>query len=195
MPLLSRRLGNRVADLLPARPLRMPSGPTSSSPSTPLPSSSSRLRNTQTPSSETAPLSCGTSSSTLFALISVTPPFASSPRSPLLDHSPEPSGSEGQCLLLRRSSVHSGPPGLLGFPPRNLQHRFLSRFKSVFYIRQRDYSKVGQPPAAQQTLGPLWGALQPENAPSPPPPRRFPWPPSSSTTVGQCSASTRGHGR
>ena len=34
------------------------------------------------------------------------------------------------------------PAGLLGFPPKDLQHRFLSFFKPVFYIRQRDYSKV-----------------------------------------------------
>lgn len=33
-------------------------------------------------------------------------------------------------------------PGLLGFPPKDLQYRFLSLFKPVFYIRQRDYSKV-----------------------------------------------------
>jgi len=33
--------------------------------------------------------------------------------------------------------------GLLGFPPKDLQHRFLCTFKPVFYIRQRDYSKVG----------------------------------------------------
>ena len=32
--------------------------------------------------------------------------------------------------------------GLLGFPPRDLQYRFLSYFKPVFYIRQRDYSKT-----------------------------------------------------
>lgn len=31
--------------------------------------------------------------------------------------------------------------GLLGFPPKELQHRFLSQFLPVFYIRQRDYSK------------------------------------------------------
>lgn len=31
--------------------------------------------------------------------------------------------------------------GLLGFPPKELQYRFLSLFKPVFYIRQRDYSK------------------------------------------------------
>ncbi|KAI3429268.1 hypothetical protein D9Q98_005365 [Chlorella vulgaris] len=31
--------------------------------------------------------------------------------------------------------------GLLGFPSKDLQHRFLSTFKPVFYIRQRDYSK------------------------------------------------------
>ncbi|GAB4822300.1 hypothetical protein N2152v2_009346 [Parachlorella kessleri] len=31
--------------------------------------------------------------------------------------------------------------GLLGFPPKEVQYRFLSQFKSVFYIRQRDYSK------------------------------------------------------
>lgn len=34
------------------------------------------------------------------------------------------------------------PAGLLGFPPKDLQHRFLCFFKPVFYIRQRDYSKV-----------------------------------------------------
>eukprot|EP00191_Tetraselmis_sp_GSL018_P000570 CAMPEP_0177597688 /NCGR_PEP_ID=MMETSP0419_2-20121207/11862_1 /TAXON_ID=582737 /ORGANISM="Tetraselmis sp., Strain GSL018" /LENGTH=317 /DNA_ID=CAMNT_0019089909 /DNA_START=328 /DNA_END=1281 /DNA_ORIENTATION=- len=32
--------------------------------------------------------------------------------------------------------------GLLGFPPRELQFRFLCQFKPVFYIRQRDYSKT-----------------------------------------------------
>lgn len=31
--------------------------------------------------------------------------------------------------------------GLLGFPSKDLQYRFLSTFKPVFYIRQRDYSK------------------------------------------------------
>lgn len=31
--------------------------------------------------------------------------------------------------------------GLLGFPPKEVQYRFLSQFKPVFYIRQRDYSK------------------------------------------------------
>lgn len=32
--------------------------------------------------------------------------------------------------------------GLLGFPSKDMQYRFLSRFKPVFYIRQRDYSKT-----------------------------------------------------
>ena len=32
--------------------------------------------------------------------------------------------------------------GLLGFPAKALQYRFLSFFKPVFYIRQRDYSKT-----------------------------------------------------
>jgi len=32
--------------------------------------------------------------------------------------------------------------GLLGFPPKDLQYRFLCTFKPVFYIRQRDYSKT-----------------------------------------------------
>jgi len=31
--------------------------------------------------------------------------------------------------------------GLLGFPSKDLQYRFLSTFKPVFYVRQRDYSK------------------------------------------------------
>ena len=34
------------------------------------------------------------------------------------------------------------PAGLLAFPPKDLQYRFLCRFTPVFYIRQRDYSKV-----------------------------------------------------
>jgi len=32
--------------------------------------------------------------------------------------------------------------GLLGFPPKDVQYRFLSTIKPVFYIRQRDYSKT-----------------------------------------------------
>eukprot|EP00873_Tetraselmis_striata_P001072 jgi/Tetstr1/421336/TSEL_012307.t1 len=32
--------------------------------------------------------------------------------------------------------------GLLGFPPKSLQYNFLCKFKPVFYIRQRDYSKT-----------------------------------------------------
>jgi len=32
--------------------------------------------------------------------------------------------------------------GLFGFPPKDLQYRFLSQFKPMFYIRQRDYSKT-----------------------------------------------------
>lgn len=36
-----------------------------------------------------------------------------------------------------------GTAGLLGFPPKDLQYRFLSQFRPVFYIRQRDYAKVG----------------------------------------------------
>ncbi len=32
--------------------------------------------------------------------------------------------------------------GLFSFPPKTMQHEFLSQFKPTFYIRQRDYSKV-----------------------------------------------------
>lgn len=32
--------------------------------------------------------------------------------------------------------------GLFGFPSKAMQHDFLSTFKPVFYIRQRDYSKT-----------------------------------------------------
>lgn len=39
--------------------------------------------------------------------------------------------------------------GLLGFPPKSLQYEFLCKFKPVFYIRQRDYSKANPP----STLG------------------------------------------
>ena len=38
-------------------------------------------------------------------------------------------------------SFHICHAGLLGFPRKEVQYRFLSQFKSVFYIRQRDYSK------------------------------------------------------
>ena len=38
--------------------------------------------------------------------------------------------------------AHMMPAGLLGFPPKELQYRFLAGFTPVFYIRQRDYSKV-----------------------------------------------------
>ena len=41
--------------------------------------------------------------------------------------------------------------GLLGFPPKDLQYRFLSTFTPVFYIRQRDYSKASEE-------GPAWVA-------------------------------------
>ena len=45
--------------------------------------------------------------------------------------------------MLSRQCVMS--VGLLGFPPKELQYRFLSQFTPVFYIRQRDYSKVHGP--------------------------------------------------
>jgi len=32
--------------------------------------------------------------------------------------------------------------GLFAFPPKSLQYEFLSQFRPVFYIRQRDYSKT-----------------------------------------------------
>lgn len=32
--------------------------------------------------------------------------------------------------------------GLFGFPAKSMQHDFLSTFRPVFYIRQRDYSKT-----------------------------------------------------
>ena len=32
--------------------------------------------------------------------------------------------------------------GLFGFPPKDVQYDFLSAFKPVFYLRQRDYSKT-----------------------------------------------------
>eukprot|EP00879_Flechtneria_rotunda_P021558 GHRR01022721.1.p1 GENE.GHRR01022721.1~~GHRR01022721.1.p1 ORF type:complete len:234 (+),score=58.01 GHRR01022721.1:76-777(+) len=34
-----------------------------------------------------------------------------------------------------------GDLGLLGYPPKNLQYRFLSRIRPVFFLRTRDYSK------------------------------------------------------
>ena len=35
--------------------------------------------------------------------------------------------------------------GLFGFPSKEVQYRFLSQFKPVFYIRQREYAKVASP--------------------------------------------------
>ena len=35
-----------------------------------------------------------------------------------------------------------GDLGLLGFPSKNLHYEFLSQFKSVFFLRLRDYSKT-----------------------------------------------------
>lgn len=58
-----------------------------------------------------------------------------------------PGRGREQCLVRKRVHVPfrtctaSPAAGLLGFPPKELQYRFLSQFKPVFYIRQRDYSK------------------------------------------------------
>jgi hypothetical protein len=32
--------------------------------------------------------------------------------------------------------------GLMGFPPQDLHHRFLSKILPVFYMRRRDYNKT-----------------------------------------------------
>ncbi len=47
-----------------------------------------------------------------------------------------------QCFPSRLKLHLCKPAGLLAFPPKDLQYRFLCRFTPVFYIRQRDYSKV-----------------------------------------------------
>ena len=50
--------------------------------------------------------------------------------------------------------------GLLGFPTKDLQHRFLCLFRPVFYIRQRDYSKVNLADAIVIDLGTqAWGLV------------------------------------
>jgi hypothetical protein len=49
--------------------------------------------------------------------------------------------------------------GLLGFPPKDLQYRFLSTFKPAFYIRQRDYSKARQHAQHVRAALPCWGML------------------------------------
>ena len=48
----------------------------------------------------------------------------------------------GFIFMLWRLTQHACA-GLLGFPKKDLQYRFLSSFKPVYYIRPRDYSKVG----------------------------------------------------
>lgn len=72
-------------------------------------------------------------------LYSATPSFGAQPRSGLM------------------AKVLAASAGLLGFPPKELQYRFLSQFTSVFYIRQRDYSKAsllipGAPSATSSCL-------------------------------------------
>ena len=55
-----------------------------------------------------------------------------------------PSTLKSHGLALTESPLliqHAGA-GLLGFPSKDLQYRFLSQFVSVFYVRQRDYSKA-----------------------------------------------------
>ena len=42
--------------------------------------------------------------------------------------------------------------GLFGFPSKDVQYRFLSKFKPVFYIRQREYAKVSLPDVFQGFL-------------------------------------------
>ena len=59
------------------------------------------------------------------------------------------------CRWLQCSAAFAG---LLGFPPKELQYRFLCQFTPVFYIRQRDYSKASLPipgSLAQTHLVPL----------------------------------------
>lgn len=47
--------------------------------------------------------------------------------------------------------------GLLGFPPRSLHFDFLSQFKSVFFLRLRDYSKtISKPPFLVNYSGALF---------------------------------------
>lgn len=46
------------------------------------------------------------------------------------------------CEFSDHQVIFASFAGLLGFPPKELQYRFLSQFTPVFYIRQRDYSKV-----------------------------------------------------
>eukprot|EP00210_Caulerpa_lentillifera_P004340 g4139.t1 len=47
--------------------------------------------------------------------------------------------------------------GLLGFPPRSLHFEFLSKFKSVFFVRLRDYSKtISKPPFLVNYSGALF---------------------------------------
>ena len=74
-----------------------------------------------------------------------------------LSHVLMPMQQESGWLAARCQALPLADAGLFSFPPKTMQHNFLSRFKPVFYIRQRDYSKVGP------ILGP-----PPPSPPSPP---------------------------
>ena len=54
------------------------------------------------------------------------------------------SGKEGSALVFWNCELDTlrSDLGLFGFPPKDVQYDFLSTFKPVFYLRQRDYSKT-----------------------------------------------------
>ena len=98
---------------------------------------------------EPAPAACTTRSIRLLAERAIGAPRHPGPVRRLRDPRGTPSTAASQRACRRRSCAEGGAAqacsraaGLLGFPSKDLQFRFLSTFTPVFYIRQRDYSKV-----------------------------------------------------
>ena len=81
--------------------------------------------------------------------------------------------------------------GLFGFPSKDLQYRFLSQFKPIFYIRQREYAKVCVVPLLLRRQAVPPAVLIQHRAHR----RRYPSRRTTSATAELSSGSTPAHGR